>query len=236
MALRASCHQLKWDSVPRVTSIEEVPCPLSLPLRGPKTPLTPKAPADGKLPPPTHLGVAGTSQDGQQMARLPSLSSLPGLTSQTKTWKEWGRWASGQASPRTLERGETSRKGSVQVQAPSPRELSLSGATKERRNTGLCGATQEARSHRSQAQFQKHPLSLPCFYAGGWMPEIPPWGPVRYDSQVLLAATAQVQHLARGPCVLELSSCTPWARGGVKTQIQGGLKPSLSFFISKKER
>lgn len=179
---------------PQASPTEDVPCSLSHPLRGPKTPLTLKAPTEGKLPPPAPLGVAGASLDGQQMEQLSSSSSLPGLPSQTKTRKEWGRWARGQASPRT-------HKGRNFPQRKSPGPLPYRTvplgprATKERRNVGLYPALQGARP------CPRPSVRSPCCLliassAGGWMPEIPPSGPVRYDCKVLSEATAQGQRAA----------------------------------------
>lgn len=166
MAPRAFC--------PQAYSYRRGPLPLVTPTVGTQDSLTPKAPAAGELRPPAHLGVAGASPDGQQMAQLPSLSSLPGLRSPTKTGKEWGRWASGQASPRTLARGETSSKGSLQ--APSPTKQSLSGLGPQKRE----GTWGRAETRREPVHGARRPSFRSTHFiassTGWWMPEIPPWG------------------------------------------------------------
>lgn len=127
---------------PQASPTEDVPCPLSRPLWGPKTPLTLKAPTERKLPPPAPLGVAGASLDGQQMEQLPSLSSLPGLPSQRP-----GKSGEGGLVRRPLPgptRGETFHKESPQ--APSPTELSLLGQGPPKRE-GMWGCAQPPREH-----------------------------------------------------------------------------------------
>lgn len=196
---------------PQASPTEDIPCPLSRPLWGPKTPLTLKAPTERKLPPPAPLGVAGASLDGQQMEQLPSLSSLPGLPSQTKTRKEWGRWASGQASPRT-------HKGRNFPQRKSPGPLPYRTvplgprATKERRNVGLCPAPQGAHPCPRPSVRSPAVSSLLLVQAGGCQKSHHP-GPLDMTLRFCQTQTHRGSAQPPGPCVLELSSCQLWVRG-----------------------